>query len=153
MRKRTVLGLAVFLLGGLALGGVIYLRTLLAGVEVTSVVLRPRLSLTSPGLSCTIRGHNPLPLSITVSRYRVEIGTRELPVALLLSSEKAVTMASGDFEIDTSLSSDGRSAGVKLGDGISTGLLRGVGYGGSMTVGVGPLSREVALKGKISWFK
>ena len=153
MSKKTVIGLVLFLLGGVALGGVVYLRTLLAGVEVSSVVLRPRFSLTNPGISCTIRGRNPLPLSIVVHSYRVEIGAEELPVALLLSSEKAVTATSGEFEIKTQLAGNGRSAGVLLGEGISTTVLKGVGYRGSMVVGVGPLKRTVPIKGVISWFK
>ena len=153
MTKKTVIGLVMFLLGGSILGGVICLRSLLAKVEISSVELRPRFSLTSPGLACTIRGRNPLPLSILVHSYRVQIGKDELPVALLLSSDKAVTATPGEFEIETELAGKGRSMGVLLGGGVSLKVLRGLGYRGNMVVGVGPIKRVVPLKGVIRWFK
>ncbi len=153
MNKKTVIGLVLFLLGGGTLGGVAYLRSLLAEVEVSSVELRPQFSLTSPGIACTIRGLNPLPLSVVVHKYRVQVGADELPVALLLSSDKAVTATPGEFEIETQLAGKGRSVGVLLGGGVSLKVLRGLGYRGSMVVGVGPLKRVVPLKGVISWFK
>lgn len=152
MRARTLVGVGLILLGGTALGSVLLVRSMLADIEVSKVKIKAHLSLTRPAVRCAIVGNNPLPLSVEVLSYQLELGAGELPVGLRLSSDKPLSVPPGAFEVEAPLVGQGRTAAILLGKGISPSIYRGLGYRGSMLVRVGPFKRTVWFKGVVSWF-
>ena len=147
MRLRTVLGIALFSLGVLALVGAIYFRSMLKAIRLDSVYFQVELEDLSLKFRCTLTGYNPSFLKIKITNYKIAAGEGQLPIALLLSSRRALDIPTGKFRISLDLFQEEDELSWTLGGGLDPSILDGVQYRGALHACTSLLCSTLRFKG------
>lgn len=150
MRLKTVLGIAVFSLGVLALVSAIYFRSVINAIKLDSVHFQIEMEGFFPKFQCTIKGVNPSFFTAKVTSYDVAVGQGQLPVTLLLSSKRALAIPSGKFSVTLDLFQDGDNFSWQLGGGIGLSFLDGIKYKGALRACTSLFCSTLKFKGTMA---